>query len=179
MLRDKNATYPQIGLLTSLFVCLLTSLFLAAAQFRAEFNTPTPGVPTAGHTRLERHHGRRRGYFYQHPIINLLMRKFFILLLLLPSYLNAQQTAEVKLHLGKPILFVNNQPQLPLFYALTHAYGGRWSWEEVPARNLHNFAQAGVRLFQVDLYLEDIWQSGRDTLDMDKARRQVRGVLAQ
>jgi len=107
------------------------------------------------------------------------MRKFFILLLLLPSYLNAQQTAEVKLHLGKPTLFVNNQPQLPLFYSLTHAYGGRWSWEEVPARNLHNFAQAGVRLFQVDLYLEDIWQSGRDTLDMDKARRQVRGVLAQ
>lgn len=48
MLRDKNATYPQIGLLTSLFVCLLTSLFLAAAQFRAEFNTPTPGFQPQG-----------------------------------------------------------------------------------------------------------------------------------
>ncbi len=107
------------------------------------------------------------------------MRKFFILFLLLPFYLNAQQVAEVKLHLGKPTLFVNNQPQLPLFYALTHAYGGRWSWEEVASRNLHNFAQAGVRLFQVDLYLEDIWRSGSDTLDMDKARRQVRGVLVQ
>ena len=47
------------------------------------------------------------------------------------------------------------------------------------ARNLHNFAQAGVRLFQVDLYLEDIWLAGRDTLDMAKARRQVRGVLDQ
>lgn len=107
------------------------------------------------------------------------MRKLCFLFLFMPLGLLAQQTAEVKPHQGKPTLFVNGQPQVPLFYALTHAYGGRWSWEEVPARNLHNFGQAGVRLFQVDLYLEDIWLAGRDTLDMSKARRQVRGVLDQ
>ena len=81
--------------------------------------------------------------------------------------------------MGKPTLFVNDKPQVPLFYALTHAYGGRWSWEEVASRNLNNFAEAGVRLFQVDLYLEDIWLKGRDSLDMTKVRRQVRGVLDQ
>ena len=66
-------------------------------------------------------------------------RKLF-LLCLLPFTMTAQQVAEVKPHQGKPTLFVNGQPQVPLFYALTHAYGGRWSWEEVPARNLRNFA---------------------------------------
>ena len=81
--------------------------------------------------------------------------------------------------MGKPTLFVNDKPQVPLFYALTHAYGGRWSWEEVASRNLNNFAEAGVRLFQVDLYLEDIWLKRRDSLDMTKVRRQVRGVLDQ
>lgn len=32
---------------------------------------------------------------------------------------------------------------------------------------------------QVDLYLEDIWLNGRDSLDMAKVRRQVRGALDQ
>jgi hypothetical protein len=43
---------------------------------------------------------------------------------------------------------------VPDFYALTHAYGGGWSWEEAPARNLQNFYQAGLRLFQVDYQAE-------------------------
>ncbi|NJK85809.1 MAG: hypothetical protein HC906_07405 [Bacteroidales bacterium] len=72
---------------------------------------------------------------------------------------------------------VNDKPVLPLFYALTHAYGGRWSWEEVASRNLKNFCETGVKLFQVDLYFEDIWYKGSDTLDIAKARRQVKGVL--
>jgi hypothetical protein len=80
---------------------------------------------------------------------------------------------------GRPTIFINNQPQAPMFYALTHAYGGRWSWEEVASRNLNNFCGTGIRLFQVDLYLEDIWLPGQDTLDMARARRQVGGVLDQ
>ncbi|MBO0933867.1 hypothetical protein [Fibrella aquatilis] len=47
------------------------------------------------------------------------------------------------------------------------------------SRNLSNFTRAGVRLFQVDVYLEDIWLKDRDLLDMAKVRRQVRGVLDQ
>lgn len=102
-------------------------------------------------------------------------------LALLPALLSAQapKSAEVKPHLGRPTLFVNGAPQTPAFYALTHAYGGRWSWEEVPARNLNNFCQIGFRLYQVDLYLEDLWAKNRDTLDIAKAQRQVRGVLDQ
>jgi hypothetical protein len=87
--------------------------------------------------------------------------------------------AAVKNYNGRPTLMVNGQPQAPAFYALTHAYGGRWSWEEVPARNIRNFAEIGFRLFQVDLWLNDIWKPGVDTLDMSLARKQVRGVLDQ
>ncbi|MVM33515.1 hypothetical protein GO755_25990 [Spirosoma sp. HMF4905] len=94
-------------------------------------------------------------------------------------YAQSPKSVEVKPYNGRPTLFVNGAPQAPTFYALTHAYGGRWSWEEVPARNLNNFCQIGFRLFQVDLWLEDIWSSASDTLDIRKAQRQVRGVLDQ
>lgn len=80
---------------------------------------------------------------------------------------------------GKPTLFVDGQPIVPISYSLTHATGGRWSWEEVPARNIRNFYQAGVRLFQVDLYFEDIWPEGAMELDLTKAARQVQGVVEQ
>ena len=89
------------------------------------------------------------------------------------------KSAVIKPYNGRPTIFVNGKPQSPFFYALTHAYGGRWSWEEVPARNLHNFAQIGIKLFQVDLYLEDIWYKNSKTIDIKKAQRQVRGVLDQ
>lgn len=106
------------------------------------------------------------------------MRKLFLLLLFLPFVVLGQpKTAMVKQHLGKPTLFVDNQPVVPAFYALTHAYGGRWSWEEVASRNIKNFCETGIKLFQVDLYFEDIWYKGADTLDIGKARRQVKGVL--
>jgi hypothetical protein len=68
-------------------------------------------------------------------------------------------------------------PVAPQFYSLTHAYGARWSWEEVPSRNLKNFCQLGFKLYQVDLYFEDIWYKGKQQLDIDKAQRQVKGVL--
>ncbi|MEO6992912.1 MAG: hypothetical protein ABI273_04755 [Lacunisphaera sp.] len=89
----------------------------------------------------------------------------------------APRIAEVKVFNGKPTLFVDHQPVSPDFYALTHAYGARWSWEEVPQRNLKNFYDIGFRLFQLDLYLEDIWHEGAPALDLDKARHQVRGLL--
>lgn len=78
---------------------------------------------------------------------------------------------------NRPTIFVNDKPVAPQFYSLTHAYGARWSWEENPSRNLKNFCQLGFKLYQVDLYFEDIWYKGKAELDMDKARRQVKGVL--
>jgi hypothetical protein len=85
--------------------------------------------------------------------------------------------ASVKQHNNRPTIFLNNQPVSPQFYALTHAYGARWSWEENPARNLKNFCEIGFRLYQVDLYFEDIWYKDQPQLDIAKAQRQVRGVL--
>lgn len=86
------------------------------------------------------------------------MRRFITLALtLVPALLAAApKSAEVRSHAGRPTLFVDGQPVVPDFYALTHAYGARWSWEEVPQRNLKNFGDLGFRLFQLDLYLEDI-----------------------
>ncbi len=106
---------------------------------------------------------------------------FLFFLVLFPFSISAQKvkSAVIKQHHGRPTLFVNDQPQSPAFYALTHAYGGRWSWEEVPARNLNNFCEIGFRLFQVDLWLEDIWYKDSKTLDIAKAQKQVRGVLDQ
>lgn len=109
------------------------------------------------------------------------MKTLLFLLILFPFFISAQElkSAVVKPYNGRPTLFVNDQPQTPAFYALTHAYGGRWSWEEVPARNLNNFCEIGFRLFQVDLYLEDIWYKNSKTLDLSKAQKQIRGVLDQ
>ncbi|HZF64417.1 MAG TPA: hypothetical protein VEZ55_08035, partial [Chitinophagaceae bacterium] len=85
--------------------------------------------------------------------------------------------AAVKQHLGRPALFVNDKVEAPAFYSLTHAYGGRWSWEEVAQRNIKIFCNSGTSLYQVDMYLEDIWYKDADTLDMAKVQRQVKGVL--
>lgn len=103
----------------------------------------------------------------------------FLLIIGCPCLVFGQvpKTAQVRQYNGKPTLFVDNHAVAPDFYALTHAYGARWSWEEVPQRNLKNFADLGFRLFQLDLYFEDIWYKNTDTLDIAKARRQVRGLL--
>ena len=102
-----------------------------------------------------------------------------LLLAFLPGTLCAQraQTAEIRTINGQPTLYVNQRPELPFLYALTHVTGGRWSWEELPAHNLRRMSEAGIRLFQVDLWLEDIWKPNEKQLDMDLVRRQIRGVL--
>lgn len=96
-----------------------------------------------------------------------------------PFFLFAQkiQTAEVRPLNSRPVLLVNGRPELPFFYALTHAVGGRWSWEELPAHNLRQMASAGIRLYQVDLWLADLWHENERRLDLTLARRQIRGVL--
>jgi hypothetical protein len=108
------------------------------------------------------------------------MKSFLLLpLLSIPFMLFAHrgQSAAVRQIDGKPVLFVNDRPELPFMYALTHASGGRWSWEEMPAHNLRLFSQTGVKLYQVDLSFEDLWQEGSRHLQLDLAKRQVKGVL--
>lgn len=89
----------------------------------------------------------------------------------------APLSSQVKMHLGRPTIFINDTPEYPMIYSLTDVPGGRWSWEELAQRNLQIFADAGVRLFQVDLFLEHVWtQDG--TFDLTMARKQLAGVLA-
>ena len=110
------------------------------------------------------------------------MRKNLLLILLLAclsatAQMPLPQSAKVAPYMGRPTIFINDKPVSPDIYALTHAYGGRWSWEEVAQRNITNFCQAGIKIFQVDLYFEDIWYKGKDSLDLAKVQKQVRGVL--
>jgi hypothetical protein len=85
--------------------------------------------------------------------------------------------AEVREFQGKPTLFVRGRPEpFPCFYALTDCPGGRWSFDEAPARSIRQFADAGFRLFQVDLWLETIWTKP-GPLNIGLVRRQIRGVV--
>ncbi|RMF27904.1 MAG: hypothetical protein D6765_06795, partial [Bacteroidetes bacterium] len=83
--------------------------------------------------------------------------------------------AEVRSYRGRPVLFLNGEPEAAFLYALTDVPGGRWSWEEVPRYNLRRFCEAGVRLFQLDLFLRDLFDSS-GVLHLEPALRQVRGV---
>ncbi len=84
--------------------------------------------------------------------------------------------AEVKPHLGKPTLYLNGEPVMASFYALTDATGGRFSFDEFPQQSMRQFAAIGFKLYQVDLFLEDcLPKPGK--LDIEIARRQIRGVL--
>jgi hypothetical protein len=71
---------------------------------------------------------------------------------------------------------VNDLPVQPVFYSLTDYPGGRWTWEEMPRRNLSLFAEQGVWLFQADLMLEHVWTAEK-SLDIGAAQRQIRGIL--
>ena len=86
-------------------------------------------------------------------------------------------SATVERRNGRPTLLVNGAPEYPMFYALTDVPGGRFSWEDVPARNVREFARTvGVRLFQFDLAMEHVWlEDGR--VDLTIARKQIQGAL--
>lgn len=76
----------------------------------------------------------------------------------------------------RPLIVLNGEPHLPMVHALTDVPSGRWSWEELPQHNIRNFCRCGVRLFQLDLFLEHVWPDA-DTFDIGLARRQIAGVL--
>ena len=87
-------------------------------------------------------------------------------------------SASVTLRHGRPTLLINQVAHTPLIYALSDCPGARWSWEEVPARNIGLFAAQGVRLFQLDVWFEQML-TANSPLDISLARKQIAGVLAQ
>jgi hypothetical protein len=85
--------------------------------------------------------------------------------------------ARVVVREGRATLLLNDKPAAPLVYALTDCPGARWSWEEVPARNIALFARQGVRLFQADIILEMLLDAD-GAIDVTLARRQIAGIGA-
>ena len=85
-------------------------------------------------------------------------------------------TASVRNWQGRPVIFLNGQPQTPLLYALTDVPGGRRSQDEVPQYNIQKFCEDGIRMFQVDVFLEQLWKNP-DVFSLDYAKEQVQGVL--
>lgn len=88
-------------------------------------------------------------------------------------------TARVAIRQGWPALLIDDRPTLPQMYGLTDCPGGRFTWEEFPARNIRLFADQGIRLFQVMLWEEWMFCDGDDAMDLEIAKKQVRGVLEQ
>ena len=85
-------------------------------------------------------------------------------------------SSHIKPYKGKPAIYINDQPVLPFFYALTDTPGGRWSWEEVPARAISTFGNIGTILFQLDIFFDHIWFPD-GTMSTEIAQKQIRGVL--
>ena len=86
--------------------------------------------------------------------------------------------SSVEMRAGRPTLLLNGAPHAPLIYALSDCPGARLTWEEVPARNIALFASQGVRLFQADIWFDQMLTPAGQ-LDLTFARRLVMGVMDQ
>lgn len=91
--------------------------------------------------------------------------------------MTSPRTASIAVIAGEPTLLLDGHPTPPVMYSLTDVPAGRWSWEEVPQRNIALFAGIGIALVQLDIFSDHLWRED-GTLDLDLARRQVAGVLA-
>jgi hypothetical protein len=87
----------------------------------------------------------------------------------------APRAASVEMRRGWPTIVINGTDHRPMIYALTDVPAGRWSWEELPRHNIEQFCERGIRLFQVDLFLEHLWMED-GSIDLGRARRQIAGV---
>ena len=90
------------------------------------------------------------------PISTLLLSLALSISVPLHAQSPAPKAGEIKPYQGRPTIHVNGTPMTPDVYALTHATGARWSWEEVPQHNIKNFYNIGFRLFQLDFWLSEI-----------------------
>jgi hypothetical protein len=85
-------------------------------------------------------------------------------------------SSTLRMHHGRPTIFLNQEPVTPMIYALTDVPGGRWSWEELPQHNIGEFARSGIRLYQIYVFFEQMWNAD-GSLDITVARKQIKGVL--
>ena len=85
-------------------------------------------------------------------------------------------TARVAMGLGRPALLLGEEPTVPVIYSLGHCPGFRFAWEERPQYSIAEFAHAGVRLVQAEVWMEQLWTSEKE-FSIEPARKQVRGIL--
>jgi hypothetical protein len=84
--------------------------------------------------------------------------------------------ARIAMQQERPTLYVDGQPALPVIYSLGHCPGYRFAWEERAQYSIAEFASAGVRLFQAEVWMEQLWTSERE-FNIERARKQIRGIL--
>lgn len=85
--------------------------------------------------------------------------------------------AKITDYQNRPTIFLDGQPVAPILYALTDVPGGRRSWDELPQHNIQQFCNDGIRLYQVDVFLEQLW-TAEGAFSLDYARKQVAGIQA-
>ena len=77
---------------------------------------------------------------------------------------------------GRSTIHINDQPKVPMLYALSDVPGGRYAWEELPQHNIWQFCEAGIELFQLDLSFQQMWLADH-SLAIQIAQKQIQGVL--
>ncbi len=83
--------------------------------------------------------------------------------------------SEVRMHYGRPTIFIDDTAFSPVIYSLTDCPGGRLSYEEFPGHSISRFVKMGFKLFQLDIWLDDLWfEDG--TFDISMAQKQIRGI---
>jgi len=88
----------------------------------------------------------------------------------------AALNAEIKRYNNRPCIHLNGEPVNPYMYAITDTPGARWSWEELQQRQFKQFGECGVKLFQLQIWLEDIWEKGKP-LNIELVQKQLQGVI--
>lgn len=83
--------------------------------------------------------------------------------------------SEIRDYNGRPSIFINDEPYSPAIYALTDCPGGRLSFEEVPGFSIQGFVNMGFRLFQLDIWLDDMWAED-GSFDISVTQRQIKGI---
>ncbi|MDX1358529.1 MAG: hypothetical protein R3232_06850, partial [Clostridia bacterium] len=83
--------------------------------------------------------------------------------------------SEVKNHNGRPSIFIDGKVYSPMIYALTDCPGGRLSYEEIPGTSIQGFVDMGFKLFQLDIWLDDMWLED-GTFDISIAQKQIKGI---
>jgi hypothetical protein len=85
--------------------------------------------------------------------------------------------AKIEMYNDRPTIFIDNVPYPPVIYSLTGCMEGRLSYDKLPNESIRQFVSAGVRLFQLDVWFEDMWfEDG--SFDISFALKQMDGLLS-